>query len=227
MELFAEIDGQIRKVNAEDEQDIKSENINSIFLKAENQFIQIKSSGDVQELLHYENIKIKNKKLDLSEASITERFTIPKEHLDVEITEEAGGSVSIKPRPAVKESSENQQPIQTETTEEITLNPNTENFSSSVFTSFDEFVTQFLKIPKNTPEHISLRDKIIISIYELLKKHFPKITKHSSCTITGYICAQMGWLETEDQHISSKRKQTFRKYLTDTIGNTLKKHEIK
>lgn len=227
MELFVEREGQIRKIDARDEQDIKLENINSIFLKAENQFIQIKTNADTQEIIHHENVKIKNKKLDLSEAKITERFTIPKEHLDMEITEEADGSASVKPRPAVKEGSENQQSIQAETTEEITLNPNAENFSSSVFTSFDEFVMQFLKIPKNTPEHISIRDKIIISIYELLKKHFPKISRHSRCTVTGYICAQMGWLETEDQHITSKRRQTFRKYLTDTIGNTLKKHEIK
>lgn len=97
----------------------------------------------------------------------------------------------------------------------------------SLFENMDLFFAQFLKLPKNIPGQVELRDKIILSIYAALEKFYSEITFYSRCIITGYICGQMGWLETEDQHISSQRKQTYRKYLTDTVGKTLNKFNIK
>ena len=241
MELFVEKDGEIKKVNtaAEDEDDDTVENIVSVFLKVEDhQFLQIKPNADGScETIHYENVIENNKKLDLSEATIKLRFSAPKDHSE-EITEQADGSFLLQHKQIKEENPDKQSTLQIESTDTITLNPNSsegetpnaeKTSSSSVFSTFDEFITGFLRLPENTPDHIALRDKIIISISELVKKYFPNpdiISYHSTCVITGYVAAQMGWMETEVQHKKSKRKQTYRKYLTDTIGYTLKKYPI-
>ena len=240
MELFVEKDGEISKVNtaAEDEDDGTEENIISVFLKVEeDQYLQIKPNTDGScETIHYENVIENNNKLDLSEATIVLRFSAPKGHSE-EITEQADGSLLLQHKQIKEENPDKQSTLQIESTDTITLNTNspeeenskTEKTSSSVFSTFDEFITGFLRLPENTPDHIALRDKIIISICELVKKYFPNpdiISYHSTCVVTGYVAAQMGWLETEVKHKLSKRKQTYRKYLTDTIGYTLKKYPI-
>jgi len=105
----------------------------------------------------------------------------------------------------------------------------TKTVSPSLFENLNSFFDQFLKLPKNNPEQVGLRDKIILSIYAGVEKFYPEgvTTFYVRCIITGFICSQMGWLETENFHISSKRKQTYRKYLIDTVGKTLLKFNIK
>lgn len=242
MELFIEKGGQFVKTDALSENDIDFGKNNSFILKTEEQYLRFKpEADDSYEIIHYENVSVKKEKLDLSKATVKHKITAPKEQSGVEMIEEADGSI-IYQRKSIPHENTSESEIQLETTETITLNANHANVNSnrkeiadenlttenqsSVFTHFDEFLTQFLKLPGNVPEHIETRDKVILGFYELLKKHYPAISRHSTCAITGFICAQTGWMETEDQHIDSHRKQTYRKYLTDTIGNTLRKHKI-
>lgn len=245
MELFIEKGGKFVKTDALSENDIDFGKNNSFFLKTENHYLQFKpDTHNSYEIMHYENVNVKNGKLDLSKATIKHKLSVPKEQKEVEIIEEADGNILYQLKQITQENTTPESTVQLETTETITLNDNpasakrnrkttqdenakVKTISSSVFASFDDFITEFLKLPQNVPEYIEARDKIILGVYELLKQFYPDISNHSSCTITGFICAEMGWMETEDQHIGSKRKQTYRKYLTDTIGNTLRKHQIR
>lgn len=63
---------------------------------------------------------------------------------------------------------------------------------------------------------------MVISLYELLKEHYPEFhSKHASAIITGYIASCMELLDTEEQYDASDRTQNHRKYLLDTVRNIL------
>jgi len=236
MELFVEKSGHIRKVSASDLEKIYEENI--FYVKVEDRTVRIKHIGDKIELTHYEKAKVKNQKLDLSKATILETVSVPKDHYEKAIKLKEDGSLVYHPQ----ESSDNPEII-VETTHPIVYNyedmlkqvqkdKETEEksniqSSASVFAMLDENFSAFLKLPKNNPEKVQARDKIIISLYELLKEHYAKLSsQHSYTTITGYISSRIELLDSEDLHDESKRRQPYRKYLRDMAYNILKSNSI-
>lgn len=112
-----------------------------------------------------------------------------------------------------------------EVSREITLKPDTK-IDPAVFNLLDGFFTKFLKLPKNSGEQTQARDEVIISIYGMVKNHYPALSLHTSTTVTGYIGSCMGLIDTEKLHDLSDRKQPYRKYLRDTVYNILKSHSL-
>lgn len=96
----------------------------------------------------------------------------------------------------------------------------------TVFDLFDKTFISYLRLPKDTAEYIQARDKVIIAVYDLVKKHYPKITLHASSTITGFIGSCLGLFDTEDRHTDSDRKQPYRKYLRDSVYNILRANSL-
>jgi len=73
---------------------------------------------------------------------------------------------------------------------------------------------------------IKYKDKIVVIIYKLLKKHFPKITQHTNNTLAGFIAAQMGLLKDKDSFKQTKNVGTYRKYIRDNVNKSLNRKQI-
>lgn len=103
---------------------------------------------------------------------------------------------------------------------------NGEISESNIFKAIEKEFTRVIKLPANTPEQIESRDRDIMRIYALLGKHYPDITQHTACTVTGYIAASAGLLDSEGIYIISDRMGPYRKYLRDTVYNVIQKHKV-
>src|ERR1035437_980891 len=244
LEIFAEKNGQIKRIPATDLENYSEENV--VYMKHEDITMRIRHTGDNIELTRYD--KVKNQKLDLSKATAVETISLPKEQYGG-VTINDDGSVNYPPKgnPPVSEiTGETSKPIiynHEELLKEQNKDKKEQNkhkdgkqkqnhksdiqSSASIFAMLDENITSFLKLPKNNPEKVQARDKIIVSIYELLKTHYPQLsTQHSYTTITGYIASRMQLLDSEELHDESKRKQPYRKYLRDMAYNILAGNSI-
>lgn len=236
MEVFAEKNGQIRKASASDLEKLSEET--PVYIKADNRIVRIKHIGDKIELTHYDKAKVKNQKLDLSEGTVLETISVPKDQYENAVEEE-DGSFTHHPVNNSLEKAE----VTVETTQPVVYNYEemlketqkdkkrdekpTVQSSASIFAMLDENFASYLRLPKNNPEKVEARNKIIISIYELLKKYYPEFTTiHPYTTITGYIASRMELLDTEEKFDESGRSQPYRKYLRDNVYQILKSNSI-
>lgn len=94
---------------------------------------------------------------------------------------------------------------------------------ASIYNPIEEQVTFYLANPKdkNKREITEMRDKIVISVYNSLQKHYKDLTPHVYSTITGYTCSELELLDSEEQHDNSERKLSYREYLRNSIKNIL------
>lgn len=159
------------------------EDINTIYLTVGNDAIRLNEKDNEIDLAIYEKVKEEKGYLYISNATIGQTISIPKELFKT-------GKLS----------------------------------ETDIFKSIEKEFTRAIKLPANTPEQIESRNRDIISIYAILEKHYPGITQHTACTITGYIAGGMGLLDSEGLYIISDRKMPYRKYLRDTIYNIIQKH---
>lgn len=231
LEFFLEKNGKILKTN------IKSKGIDEIFdlgnrgflfLKSANMAIQMAKKGNTIEVINYENVKEKNKELDLANAKIVNSFSIPIEHFEESVTITEDGSYIYEPKDSSFENlitetspltvNKEYHPKSVQEKKEFKIDT---AYFASIFNPIDELISFFLKNPQNKREEIESRNRIVTIVYDLLKKHYPDITIHTSATITGYICSNLELLDTEEQHDNSNRTQSYREYLRNSINNIL------
>lgn len=240
LEVFIEKEGQIRRLFIDTIDKIPEiETVSSIFLREKDNTIQIKqgSEPDKIEITEYIKIKVKNNKLDLSNSEISGRMTVPRDLPGKDATMEEDGSLLIHPQKQLPNEIQNPSEIITEGSTSNDINEGIEkgektnsassivnNVSESTFLVVDEFVSNLFTIPKNVADEVSARDQKMIQVFELLKKHYSDISLHVAQTITGYIAAHLGLLESELRYDNSNRKQNYKKYLRDSVYNTLKRN---
>jgi hypothetical protein len=210
-EIYLEKDGAIRKKDFFSENDMSAD-VTSFFMRSDDTVMQVKEQADHFEITRYENVKAKNRKLDLTKASVIEKISIPKD--GVESTE-----VTV----------ENTEPIVYNYADMLRQQDNSKENASievqsqdSIFAMLDENFISYLKLPQSNPEKIQARNKLILGIYELTVKHYSGFTPHAYATITGFIASRMELLDTQAQHDETKRTQPYRKYLRDSVTNILK-----
>jgi hypothetical protein len=217
MELYIESGKQIRRKEIYSEEDMDFDS-SSVFLLFDSIMIQIKELADDFEVSRYKNFKVKNRKIDLSEAKIIETTTMSKEKAQsANATFQKADPIVYNYEEILKEQEQNK------------ANPDekgTAQSEESIFAMLDENFTSLLKLPKDNPERIKARGKMIIGLFEILKEHYPDLTKHTSAIITGYIGSRMELLDTEDEYKTSGRTQLYRKYLKDAVSNILISHAI-
>lgn len=160
------------------------EDIETIFLTIGDTAIRLHEKEDEIEMAIYENVAEKQGYLYISNATIGQTISIPKD-----------------------------------------LFKNGELTEPEMYHTIEQAFTTMLKLPANTPEQIESRNRDIITIYGVLEKHYPDITQHTACTITGYIAASAGLLDSEGIYLVSDRKAPYRKYLRDTVYNIIQKHQ--
>lgn len=230
-EVFIEKNGQILKrlVTSNDiEKKIDLEKINSVFLKVESKAIQMKQKENNVEMTYYENVFAKNKKLDLSKCEIVNTVSVPKDQLEDNLTMTEDGNFIFQSEDAksknlinsISSLIDNKDNEQIGTQENKGFKIDTAAFAA-IYNPLEELISVFLKLPLNKREDTEARNRIILIVYDLLKKHYPDITIHTSATITGYICSNIELLDTEVQHDNSNRKQSYREYLRNSVNNIL------
>ena len=237
MEFFLEKNGEIKKIKTAELENLAEDSI--FYLKTKELTAKIQKTGDKTKVTSYENAEVKNQKLDLSNATIIDTIPIPQGEVVKGMEEDKKGNISFnaaktnlaevfgidtKPKEVAVYTYEEALGEEQEKRKEE-KNEKKINFHSSqeVFALLDEQFTDFLKLPKDSPEKTQARDKIIIQIYELVKKHYPSFTIHAYSTITGYIASKMDLLDTKEEHdIKAKRNRPYREYLTKTVYNILR-----
>jgi hypothetical protein len=234
MELFLEKDGQIRKtIVATDLSNMEDDgNIHSILLKINDFVVQFIPGLESSEIVYYEGIKEKGKKLILSPEKEVQRISITNEGLIKEVYQTEDGSFEIKPIQNAPASSDEIAPgFKIESNNKISFSPRLtdqngipENpeVSSFLLKLFEEQLGM-LKPDQSKRESIDKRDKVIIGIYQLITNNYSDVSFHVRCSATGFIAAELGWLDSQDVHSDMKRRQRYRKYLIDTVTKIIKK----
>jgi len=218
LELYVESGKQIRRKEIYSEEDLNFDSP-SVFLLFDTSLIQIKELADDFEISRYEKFKVKNRKIDLSGAKIIETVKKPKENAETpSITFQKNEPIIYNYEEILKEQEQkkaNQDEKETVQSEE------------SIYAMLDENFTSLLKLPKDNPERIKIRNRMVIGLYELLKQNYPDLrSKHTSAIITGYIASCMELLDTEEEYETSGRTQYHRKYLLDTVRNILGSRQL-
>jgi hypothetical protein len=232
MEFFIEKSGEIKKIKAGELENLSGNIV--FYIRTKEVTAKIETKGDEIEITRYENVKVKNQQLDLSKATLVDTASTTQQEIEKGLEEDEKGNISFN---AAKTDVAETEPkeIAVYNYEEIIQeeqgkkkeeeNDKKINFHSSeeVFTEMDKQFTQFLKLPKDSPEKTQARDKIIIQIYELVKQHYPSFTIHAYSTTAGYIASKMNLLDTEEKHGTKlKRNASYRQYLTKTVYNILR-----
>jgi hypothetical protein len=234
-EVFVETNGEIVKTAIIlDNLDtiFEAENITSAFLKTENQSIQIIPTDNSVAIIIYDGVKVENDRLNLTEAKTINTFTVPKEQFEKFYMMKANNTFIYNSDEPILTSDMDHSSTSIHDSLDFKKNSNISKSNSnsdmelfvSTFNALDESFSNFLKLPLNKREETEARDRIIIGVHSLIKKHYPSITLHACSTVTGYISSTIGLLDTEIQHEDSFRKQPYRKYLRDSINNILHNH---
>jgi hypothetical protein len=234
-EVFVETNGEIVKtaiILDNLEAIFEAENITSAFLKSENQSIQIIPTDNSVAIIIYDGVKVENDRLNLTEAKTINTFTVPKEQFEKFYMMKANNTFIYNSDEPILPNGIDYSTTSIHDSLDFKKNSNVSKSNSdsdmelfvSTFNALDESFSTFLKLPLNKREETEARDRIIIGVYNLLKKHYPSITLHACSTVTGYISSTIGLLDTEVQHENSCRKQPYRKYLRDSINNILHNH---
>jgi len=234
-EVFVEANGEIVKTAVTlDNLDALfiDENINSVFLRFENHAVQIIPNDNSVSIIVQEGAKVENDRLSVSEATTIHTLILPKEQVEKFYMMKANNTLIYNSNEPIiignidYSSTTFQDSLDFKESNDIIKQKFDEDMKlfASTFNSLDEIFSDFLKLPSNKREETEARNRIIISVYDLLKKHYPSITLHARSTVTGYISSTMGLLDTEVQHENSYRKQPYRKYLRDSINNILHHH---
>lgn len=234
-EVFVETNGEVIKtaVTLDNLETVfEAENITSAFLKSENQSIQIIPTDNSVAIIIYDGVKEENDRLNLTEAKTINTFTVPKEQFEKFYMMKANSTFIYNSDEPILPNGIDYSSTSIHNSLDFKKNNNINKSNSdidmelfvSTFNALDETFSNFLKLPLNKREETEARDRIIIGVYNLLKKHYPSITLHACSTVTGYISSTIGLLDTEVQHENSCRKQPYRKYLRDSINNILHNH---
>jgi hypothetical protein len=227
LQLYYEQEGEINKLNLnkdmENFPDLNSKN--SLYLYHKNKAFQLKQETDKIQTICFENVSLKNKKLDISKATITHTFTQDLKDITARNLSEEGDYYILHPKQqeANDATLHLNSLITMETTAPIDLPKGKKDPESSVFSPLNDLITPLLKLPITNSEIIANRGDVLIKVYDLLKYNYPEITPHISATITGYIVSLLGILDNEEQYDNSNRYEPYLKYLRNAVYNALKK----
>lgn len=231
IEVFVPKDGHYRKVKV-------TRNDNPFkgtggFFKIGEIGVLLKENGNEIEVTQYKNIKTKNGELDLNQSQIISTFSILKSMLINNISQTETGSFRFEFKNAESEDAEDANEISANEEFHLTEALKEEQESkqdketiggpgSPTYNMVDESLAKYLKLPKDHYESVRMRDRTIIEIFGLIKKHY-SISTHTAKNITGFIASRIGLVDTEDQYLDRDRKQPYLKYLRTSIENVLKR----
>lgn len=86
--------------------------------------------------------------------------------------------------------------------------------------------SSFLKAPEKKYEKNEYRDKVAISLFKILKSEFKNASTHVVCTVTGFVCAELRLMYSQNEHLNSTYKHSYNQYLNKTVKNILTKLQM-
>jgi hypothetical protein len=218
IELFVEVNGSITKAN-EVPENIDPAAIRVVYIVSENNTAirQVKYEDHV-EVTTLANVKLAADKLDLSGAVQVEVIHFPKEGMNfAQINENTFTYTpeAKEARPTADDLSRHSLIEDDQPEDQETITP--------ISSALGDYLDEVLRFDGTKRGEVEYRDKVILAITAILRKHHPDLTNHVRDTITGFTCAQMRLLEREEQYASSNNKASYRKYLRDTVAHALRR----
>lgn len=168
----------------------------------------------------YDETVISNGVLDLSASTGKITITMPPDafnHLQIQ-SDATENWFTIRPKPSIEELHAGT-PVAVESIQHVIIEGQKSNSQATKWMDqIGNAIAPYLALPNNKQEEIEWTDRVIVQIWNQLRRHFPDVSRHSAATIIGFILAQIGILDREERY-DSKKKSTHRDYLTNYVIN--------
>lgn len=186
----------------------------------------IKSNSKDLIISIYKNAKIIKKKIDFTNTKFDCSFKIPRKQIDrtlkkIKSYNEVDFYTFIMdaiPKKGIVVSFEDREFKDNYLHKEIEMSVDS---STKAFSEIEDYLLPYIKRVNGKSDEIQIRHSTILKFYRLLTKHYPEAKVNILAIITGFIASQLGLLDTKSAHIDSNRKQTYRKYLKDSVFNVI------
>lgn len=87
--------------------------------------------------------------------------------------------------------------------------------------TFEPILNEYIRERKDGLDNLKFRNTALKSIFDIILKHYPKISYHVKCIITGIISSQVSMIDTKAEHSVRETTSTYREYLRETVRNAL------
>lgn len=201
-----------------------------IFLKFDNNWCKMKILGNTCLCSYYFMEKPLKKIHDILSLEPDQTLSIPKEKFTELINQNFDGETrSMDMREIIGEIQFDK--VQSETVIEYSdLQQNTNNDYGSTndaglndinINTFEPILNDYIRARKDGLDNLKFRNTALKSIFDIILKHYPKISYHVKCIITGFISSQVSLLDTKELHSERETTSSYREYLRETVRNAL------
>ena len=99
--------------------------------------------------------------------------------------------------------------------------PNDVGLNDININTFEPILNEYIRARKDGLDNLKFRNTALKAIFDIILKHYPKISYHVKCIITGIIGSQVSLLDTKESHSERETTSSYREYLRETVRNAL------
>ena len=101
-----------------------------------------------------------------------------------------------------------------------------DKLKNGIYNFYVKSYENYIKLPEKKYEENEYRDTIVKALFNIFKTEYADVSTHVISIVVGYICAELGLLNSEEEHFNSSYKHSYNHYLNKTVKNILNKYDM-